>query len=631
MKKTLLFLAAVLTIGFAANAQVAFHENFNEWADGTVPTGWVTYGDNLTNYYNDFSNTWEAYQQMMICITWTLESASVDRWLVTPSINVPSTNPMLVFDVLGVNYGPDSPFAESLKIMVSTTDNQKASFSVLEDLGELAAGESQIAVNLSNYAGQNVYLAFACYTADGMYFFLDNVEVKTMHANALSLVEVTAQNYSPMGQTFPVNVTVKNEGFNPLTAFEITYNMDNGTDENISVSGINVATFGTYTYTINANAPAQPSTPTVYVAVSEPNGYDDPDDTDNDGSASTTVYDPSMTTERTSLLEHFTTAVCQYCPSGHERLEAAIPAYESRIAWVAHHTGYYTDDLTIPESETITALYGADGTWAPAKSLDRKHEFCLDEVGVVGSVSDVATLQQEFAAALASPAFATIGITDLTYDPQTRELNFTVQGQFVSAFTGAQPSLTVILTEDSIIMRQQSTGSVIQQYQHNHVARKFLTSAWGDDDAFGTTGAGDGYSQDFTFTLPTNLRANKCRLVAFISNYGPTILQREVMNATKSDFLMTGDDPTNVGITSTEASVNVRTYPNPATAMAYVNAESTIRGFEMVNTLGQKVMSSENVNVDVLEINVSDLAAGVYYIKVFTDKGVATESISVVK
>ena len=67
---------------------------------------------------------------------------------------------MLLFDIRDVNYGPESPYAESLKIMVSTTDNQKASFTVLNDLGNLPVGNNSFAVNLSAYAGQNVYSGF---------------------------------------------------------------------------------------------------------------------------------------------------------------------------------------------------------------------------------------------------------------------------------------------------------------------------------------------------------------------------------------------------------------------------------------------------------------------------------------
>ena len=56
MKKTLFFLAAALTFGFAANAQTIFSEDFDavtvssQTGLGELPDGWTLYEDNLNNY-----------------------------------------------------------------------------------------------------------------------------------------------------------------------------------------------------------------------------------------------------------------------------------------------------------------------------------------------------------------------------------------------------------------------------------------------------------------------------------------------------------------------------------------------------------------------------------------------------
>jgi hypothetical protein len=47
--------------------------------------------------------------------------------------------------------------------------------------------------------------------------------------------------------------------------------------------------------------------------------------------------------------------------------------------------------------------------------------------------------------------------------------------------------------------------------------------------------------------------------------------------------------------------------------------------------MGRKVASAENMNANILELNVSGLAAGVYFVSVTTDNGVSTERLSVVK
>ena len=633
MKKALLFLAAALTFGMAANAQSSFSEDFNNVADGAVPAGWTTYGDNLTNHYTDatLNDSWSALSQMMVCITWTEETSPVDRWLVTPQVTVPTTNGMLLFDINGVNYGPGSPYAESLKIMVSTTDNQKSSFTLLQDLGELPEGSNTFAVNLSAYAGQNVYLAFACYTNDGMYIFLDNVEVKTVPANSISAVSASAPTWTSQNSNANVALTVRNEGSADLTSFDVTYTVNNGDAQVINVTGINVASFTNYTYTFPVMVSSLGAT-VINITVSNPNNDTDIDASDNSTSCETTVYDPNSTTQRNTLLEHFTTARCQYCPGGHDRLEQAMANFENRICWVAHHVGFYTDNMTINESEEIMALYGNNGTWAPAMTLDRNVDFAdgAEAGGVVGSVGNVNDLVSQFNNATNAPAFVTIELSNLTYDPQTRQLNVTVSGSFVNDFVGTEPRLSLYLTQDGIYGSQQSTNGTIAKYEHNHVIRACISDVWGDADAFTSTTAGSNYSKTYTYTLPTKFSANNCRLVAFVNDYGPDMLHRTVANATKSNYLMTGNDPT-TGIGDVQASMNVVTYPNPATEMVYVSTESAISSFEMVDALGRKVMGNENLNADILELNVSDLNAGIYFITITTEHGTATQRVSVTK
>lgn len=85
-----------------------------------------------------------------------------------------------------------------------------------------------------------------------------------------------------------------------------------------------------------------------------------------------------------------------------------------------------------------------------------------------------------------------------------------------------------------------------------------------------------------------------------------------------------------VGIDELEQ-VSVSAYPNPANSMATISAGSVIRNIEVVNSLGQKVYGLQNVNSENYELNVSGLAQGLYFITVTTDRGIATERLSVVK
>ena len=629
MKKTLLFLAAALNFCMAANAQVALSENFDNCADGSVPTGWTTYGDGLTNHYTSpstLNDSWSALQQAMVCITWTQESSAVDRWLVTPQVTVPTTNPMLVFDIMGVNYGPESPYAESLKVMVSTTDNQKASFSVLEDLGNLSVGNNTYGINLSSYAGQSIYLAFACYTADGVYFFLDNVEVKTVPANCISAVSATAPAYSPQNGNCNVNLTVRNEGSSSLAAFDVTYSVNGGDDQTLNVTGVDVAPFAYYTYTFPVQM-LDLGVALINITVSNPNNDTDADESDNSTSCETNVYDPASVTDRNTVLEHFTTARCVNCPAAHERLETAVQGRENRVIWIAHHVGYYTDDMTINESNQMITFYNDGGsTYAPAVMLDRDNGNATSEDPgpVFFPDNDVA---DHITNAIAAPALVAVNITDVNYDAQSRQLSLTVSGNFVGDMTFDSPRLSVYIMQDDIWGSQ--TGAT-GKYQHNHVIRGCITDVWGDATAITNTTAGSTFSKTYTYTLPTKFNAKNCWLAAFVSNYSSDVNNCRIANGAKTGYILNGEDPT-TGIGDVQANMKVVTYPNPTTEMAYVSTEGTIRSYEMVDAMGRKVMAQENVNADILELNVSNLSAGIYFITVTTDKGVATQRLNVTK
>lgn len=104
---------------------------------------------------------------------------------------------------------------------------------------------------------------------------------------------------------------------------------------------------------------------------------------------------------------------------------------------------------------------------------------------------------------------------------------------------------------------------------------------------------------------------------------------------TTKDFFLnvtsTGDGShSRVGIDGVE-SVSVNTWPNPASHSATISAGSAIRSLEVVNTLGQVVFRTQNVNSDRYELNVSELNSGIYFLNVTTEQGTATQRLSVVK
>lgn len=634
MKKSLLFLAAALTFGFAANAQTVFSEDFE---GQTMPAGWNTIADELVNHnsspYNMFGQSWDVTEILpegnhgAVSISYTdPEGNDCDRWLITPSIAIPEAGYSLLCDI----WGRDYRYPEKVRIMVSTSGIAKTDFTELLDVvmdGTTYTNDwNTVLVNLNSYAGQNIHIAFVNH-GDGYYTFVDNVQVKVVAPDNMSAVSASSPNWAAQNAYIPVNLTIRNEGTAPLTSFDLSYTVNSGDEQNINVTNINVAPFAYYTHTFQAS-PESFGENVINITVSNPNNADMAIE-HNTASCTTMVYDPAIAVQRKTVLEHFTTGRCPNCPPAHDYLEQLYSTRHDNVIWIAHHVGYYTDNMTITESNQMIRFFNDGGnTYAPAIMLDRNQDYATaEDPGPVFFPSSDYTAES-FDNAISTPAFVSVNISDVNYNPQSRELSMKVSGSFTDDMTFDAPRLTVYLMQDSIVANQSGASA---NYIHNHVIRACVTDVWGDATVITNTTSGSTYEKTFTYTLPADMRADHTWAAAFVSNYDANNANNcNIANGAKTGFLMQEKDPTS-GIAGVEASINVVTYPNPATEMAFVTAEGTIRSYEMVDALGRKVMSQENVNADILELNVNSLSAGVYFISVTTDNGVATQRLTVAK
>ena len=661
MKKALFFLAVAL-MGLAANAQVAFEENFDGLSTpsgfGEFPEGWILYGDGQANanqspvsYMND---SWRIIRfqgetPAPFSSSWTTTASQVDRWMVTPAISLPTTGYYLSFDA---SAGGNANYPESLKVMVSTTGTDKANFTETVYDKPSFSGSDVALVNLDDYAGQTIYLAFVNYGTDAVYVSVDNIKVYVMPQDGLSFYAAEAMPYAPVNGECEVAFAVTNEGTNALTSYDFDVTINGAAyGETQHVSNLNVAPLVQTVHKISVPVSTMGQT-VVGITVSNPNGVADADDSDNSGTASTTGFDPSGFTHSV-LVENFTTGQCQYCPAGHERLSMAAAAFEDNLVIVAHHTGYGSDNMTLTQSEEIAGyfpqnaqsysdwvpgLFGAyadqnHSSFAPALAIERNAAYAEGAAngGVIGSVGSSATIANNLYNALNTPAQLTIEWDGLSYNASSRQVTATVKGMFLNEISD-QLRLNLWVVEDGIIASQvdATSGRTIPNYEHNHVLRQLVTPTWGEN-AFGETHVGSTFSKSYTFTLPSNVNADNAHLVAFVAKAGSSAQvfnDRHVLNSLQSNKLTSANlDIDDVA----EVAEGMSVYPNPATEMAYINSNRTIKSMTLTDISGRKVQEINGLNCNMIELNVRGLEAGIYFVSITTDKGVSTQKINVVK
>jgi len=75
----------------------------------------------------------------------------------------------------------------------------------------------------------------------------------------------------------------------------------------------------------------------------------------------------------------------------------------------------------------------------------------------------------------------------------------------------------------------------------------------------------------------------------------------------------------------------IMVYPNPATDNVNVKSDFTVTSIEVMNYTGQTVYRNTSVNSKTTQFNVTNLQAGIYFVKVATDQGARTLKITVTR
>ena len=182
------------------------------------------------------------------------------------------------------------------------------------------------------------------------------------------------------------------------------------------------------------------------------------------------------------LLEDYTGQRCPNCPSAASLIkETLLPQYTSKLIPIAVHQGNtfakpfgeFKNDFrtTAGESWGAASGFGID-SW-PTGLINRKNYNSNGIKLTASKWSSIVPL------ALADPMVIRLNLST-EYDTTSRALNVFVKGTFKTSYPNAV-KLCAIYTEDGLVGPQDNQGTVIEEYEFEHMVRGDINGTWGTD------------------------------------------------------------------------------------------------------------------------------------------------------
>lgn len=431
MKRIFTFLALGL-LYYQAQAQVLFLQDFQSGSLDPMIAIDVD-GRPLAPQIANFAGpTWKVVQGdgdnlLAVSTSWFSPTGVADDWLISDTIHVTQPNTFLIWEA----YSPDASYRDGYEVRVSTTDKEVASFTdVLLTVPQEIVTPQTRSLKLDAYIGQDMFFAFRNNSNDKFLLYLDNIRVEVLKENDVVVRNVNFEKYQPVNSTVPVTVTIENHGALPLNSVAFSYTLE-GELFTDTITGMNVAPLKTteLTHNIDILLTATGVFP-VDINVSHPNGVEDGNPDDNDGSKF--IFSLSEDLPKKVIVEEGTGTWCTWCPRGAVFMDSLAKAHADVAIPIAVHNGdpMVIEDYDGPFSSTLGGY--------PSGHVDRK---ILD--------TDPSTFITALDAVKTRIVPSAIEV-DTDYDPDTRTVSFRATGYLSVATTVNDLRFWAVITEDSV-------------------------------------------------------------------------------------------------------------------------------------------------------------------------------------
>lgn len=488
-----------------------------------------------------------------------------DDWMSTPQLFIPDKLCYLAFDAQSYL----KTKADRLKVYVyeensvyntmseNFVEAMRATTPVFNE--QLTPGQSEeglendwthYIVDLSAYAGKNIYIAFQNENENQSAVFLDNIQV--VH-DIKFLTSITTESRTVCRESIAIKgvITVDTDIETYSSLNLVLKDAAGATVSTISKSGLNMKKGDSRNFTFPEDLP---------LTLGADNKFTIEATLDNDkattmGSVKNLVFEPV----KHVTLEEYTGAECGNCPMGIRAIENLESLYKEQIIPITIRT-YMSDPLASGMSQ-YSQFLGLDGMGAPSATIDRTYasgpmvssgnDYLFSGAGLyddkgVEQLVWLDYVQRE----LQEPADADINLT-ANYDEATKTITANVNVRYALNAENQNVGLFTVITESGLESYQSNYfssvesstlgewgkggvygSSVVYPYVVNDLARGIVGRTF--NGTYGEIPANVVASQDYTTTitcpLPSTVAvANNCDIVVMMID-GNT---NRVINANK--------------------------------------------------------------------------------------------------
>lgn len=432
---------------------------------------------------------------------------------------------------------------------------------------------------------------------------------------------------------FAIDGKIINFGADTITQFTLSYQVNNGAPVSANITGVSIPTNGSYNFSHPTPwAPATSGNYTIKLYSSLPNNLPDTINYNDTLLSSTTVLDTLI--NKKVVLEEGTGAWCGYCPDGAVVVENILASNNNVIAVAIHNS----DAMAFSTGNTINSAY-ANGY--PNGWVDR---YLFPQYSSVGQSRGNWSSMVNERLAMSYPVYV-----EATNNYAARQITIDLTAKFFANLSGDY-RVNAYIIEDSVSGTgtgyNQSNyynstvghpmyglGNPIIGYQHRHVLRAMLGGPWGSTGVIpANINKNDEFTHSYSYIVPNDINPNRLSIVVLVQHYdGVDINNREILNAEEYHlgYIDIVDNIKNNGEL-------LAVYPNPANDLInveYLLIETSDVSFSLFDMLGNTIKFENAGSMPAGEFNhsisLSDVAKGVYVLKVNIGNNILTKKVQV--